>query len=123
MCIRDSRWAEGYFDEEGIFYAGYWVPVTDQDGFVWIPGWFDGKAWIEGYWVRDAEAYSEDIADWEPAEGWDGGWEVGSAWGDGVVIENHTDAGARLARPGPTDADLPLALPVDAVPMELRGTE
>lgn len=121
----DFRWADGYFDEDGVFHAGYWVPVEDQDGFVWIPGWFDGKAWVEGYWVRDAEAYAEDIADWEPAEGWDDGWEVGSAWGDGVVIENRTesDGGARLARPGPANGDMPLALPVDAVPMELRGTE
>lgn len=100
-------WLSAYYDEDGIFHAGYWLPITEEIGFTWVPGWFDGNQWVEGYWVRADEYASEDVQNWQPAEGWDDGWEVGSGWGDGEVI----DAGA--VDSGIIEEDLPLALPAN----------
>ncbi len=96
-------WISSYYDEDGVFHSGYWMPVEAQPGFVWVPGWFDGNAWQEGYWVRSDEYEQTDPATWTPEPGWDDGWQVGSGWGDGEVLQNAT--------PGP-GADAPLAIPV-----------
>ncbi|MCB9664101.1 MAG: hypothetical protein H6732_08295 [Alphaproteobacteria bacterium] len=68
-------WVGPFFDADGIFHAGYWAPVEPVPGHVWIPGWFDGTTWVEGYWVQEAEYETTDVQAWEPPEGWHEGWE------------------------------------------------
>ncbi len=91
-------WVGAVFDEDGVYQAGYWMPVEEEDGEVWIPGWFDGEAWNEGYWVDEEEYYASDPENYEPEEGWDEGWDDE----DSVVSESDDD-------------DVPLAIPVDLV--------
>ena len=102
----DFTWVSSYYDTDGVFHAGYWMPYDDQVGFVWVPGWFDGNQWVDGYWVRHNEYVSEDVQDWQPQTGWNDGWEVGAGWGDGEVMNNHS-SGEYVY-----EEDLPLALPV-----------
>ena len=97
-------WVSAFYDEEGVYQSGYWLPVDEQDGFVWVPGWFDGTEWIQGHWVRQAEYDSVDLEEWQPAEGYDDGWEV-EGWGDGQV-ESYSTADA-----GEGD-EAPLGIPV-----------
>ena len=72
---RDHVWIEAFYDEEGLINTGYWYPRVEQAGQVWIPGWFDGNTWSEGYWVDEREYRDADIEAWEPEEGWNAGWE------------------------------------------------
>jgi hypothetical protein len=88
------RWVGASFAEDGVFRAGYWEPVEQRRGHVWIPGWFDGTEWIEGYWVPEAEYEEADPDDWEPPAGWDAGRDV-------------------PADPPKRDDEPPLALPVE----------
>ena len=85
------RWVSSAFDEDGTFHAGYWEPIEQKPGQVWIPGWFDGQTWQEGYWVPEPEYEAADPAAWQPEEGWDDGWDVNDD--------------------GPPSGDPPLALP------------
>lgn len=90
-------WVSAYYDEDGTFHTGYWAPLQQSPGQVWIPGWFDGTRWIEGYWVNEQEYESTDVQGWQPPEGWNDGWDVGG-YGNGQVQP-------------PADAQ-PLGLPV-----------
>ncbi|MCK6508016.1 hypothetical protein L6R53_32400, partial [Myxococcota bacterium] len=93
---RDYVWVGAWYDDQGIFHSGYWEPKEALAGHVWIPGWFDGEQWVEGYWVAEAEYDSADPENWQPPEGWDAGWDE-----------------AEAAQPEPAeDGELPLALPV-----------
>ena len=85
-----------------VYAPGYWMPAEAQDGYTWVPGWFDGNSWEEGYWVLDSEFQNADVEGWQPESGWDEGWEAGAGWGDGEVIDNNA----------PVDDDAPLALPI-----------
>jgi len=109
----DYYWISSYYDEDGVFHSGYWMPIDDQEGYVWIPGWFDGNAWEDGYWVRDEEVYAEDLATWEPVEGWDDGWEVGGGWGAGDVVRNDSPGGPGPDKETAPSVEVPLALPVE----------
>jgi hypothetical protein len=112
-------WTSAWYDEQGIFHAGYWMPTEAQAGFTWIPGWFDGNEWVAGYWVPDAEYESADTKNYTPAAGWDAGWEVGGGWGDGAVVNNRTGeptpAAPETAATGTSESasDRPLAVPVE----------
>jgi hypothetical protein len=64
------RWVSAYLDEDGIIHAGYWEPVDDRPGYVWIPGWFDGDTWIEGYWVSEQQYRDAKPDEYQPDEGW-----------------------------------------------------
>ena len=66
-------WVSAYYDEDGVMHAGYWAPLDQRPGSVWIPGWFDGNQWIEGYWVAETQYESEDVQGWQPEAGWDDG--------------------------------------------------
>ncbi len=88
------RWISSYYDGEGIYHSGYWEPIQAQAGAVWVPGWFDGNAWQEGYWVPTEEYESVDLASWEPEPGFDAGWEDEPEEEDAL-----TDAGPPLAMP------------------------
>lgn len=94
------QWITWWYDDNGVRYGGYWEPLESRPGQVWIPGWFDGNEWIQGYWVSEADYASSDPATWQPEEGWDAGWDE--------PAQPVTTAGA---------GDLPLALPV------LEGSE
>ena len=72
---RDYDWVPAYYDEEGLINTGYWYPKLEEPGQVWIPGWFDGNEWSEGYWVDEREYRDADIEGWQPEEGWNAGWE------------------------------------------------
>lgn len=104
------RWLDSYFDADGIYHAGYWEPLEDEPGYVWVPGWFDGNEWIDGYWVLQEEYEQTNLDTWVPEEGWDDGWEVGSGWGDGEVEVNRTPDGS--GEDAVLDEKAPLALPV-----------
>lgn len=101
-------WVNGYFDESGVFSAGYWMPTTSNPGYVWVPGWFDGQAWVEGYWEPEAKYYSADVQNWQPEQGWNDGWDSSSSASDGkkaaVAPTSSTDS---------AEEDMPLAVPVE----------
>jgi hypothetical protein len=100
-------WVSSFYGDDGVFHTGYWAPLQDEPGFVWIQGWFDGTQWIEGYWVAETEYENTDLSTWQPDAGWDAGWEV-DGFGDGSML----GTGAEV----PVDPDtgaLPLGLPVD----------
>ncbi len=82
------RWVTASYGPDSVYSAGYWEPLTAQPGQLWIPGWFDGESWVEGYWVPD----DTPEVSFTPPEGWTTGGE----------------------RPAPLSADAPLAIP--AVP-------
>lgn len=105
-------WVSSYYDEDSIFHAGYWMPTQDQPGSVWVPGWFDGNAWQEGYWEDERKYGAADIQNWQPEDGWNDGWEAGEGWGDGEVIENR----------GTTGDDRPIAMPVWFDEADLEGS-
>ena len=84
-------WVGSAYDEEGLYRAGYWLPLTDRPGQVWIPGWFDGNTWVEGQWVSGSE-YDDVDRGWTPEPEQEAGWDATS-------------------RPVPEER--PLALPVD----------
>jgi hypothetical protein len=65
------RWVSAWLEEDGVFHQGFWEPTEDRPGHVWIPGWFDGTAWVEGYWVEQAEYDRADPETWQPEPGWD----------------------------------------------------
>ena len=69
-------WVSSWFDDDGIYHTGYWEPIQATQGQVWIPGWFDGNVWIEGYWVSENEYLNTNVRDWEPEEGWNDGWDT-----------------------------------------------
>jgi hypothetical protein len=85
-------WVEAYYDDTGIFNTGYWYPLQEESGQVWIPGWFDGNEWLEGYWVDEREYRDADIDAWQPEEGWDAGWDSSEA-------PEELPSGAPLAMP------------------------
>ena len=88
------RWVSSWYDHNGVFNSGYWEPGDDRYGHVWIPGWFDGSAWIAGYWVPEAEYGNADVQGWQPEGGVDDGWSE--------------------PRPDPLQAEeAPLAVPID----------
>jgi hypothetical protein len=68
-------WVSALFDTDGVFHSGYWLPLEDQQASVWIPGWFDGNVWIEGYWVSEEEYVEEDLDNFVPEDGYDAGWD------------------------------------------------
>jgi len=90
---RDFDWIPAFYDEEGIINTGYWYPTRSEPEQVWIPGWFDGNEWSEGYWVDEGEYRDADIEGWEPEEGWNAGWE------DADVSEDALAPDAPLAVP------------------------
>ena len=111
-------WISGFFDEDGIYNAGYWFPIEEQVGFVWVPGWFDGQAWVEGYWVREDEYVGADFESWAPEEGWHEGWEVGEGWGDGEIL-NSSSADAFPGSDSSVTAQMPLGIPI-SIPEETQ---
>jgi hypothetical protein len=80
------------YDADGIYEAGYWDPDEGKPGYVWIPGWFDGNQWIEGYWVTEAEYKNTDPSSYQPDEGWNDGW-------DDKSTEMSADEGPPIAIP------------------------
>ena len=105
-------WISAWYDEDGIFHTGYWEPTQANPGAVWIPGWFDGNQWVEGYWVSEAEYSSTDPNDWQPEAGWNDGWDPSTG-----ELEDEADDVYYYYYDNPeagdeTHADVPLALPV-----------
>lgn len=92
---QDYVWVAPYYAEDGVFHSGYWEPKVALPGHVWIPGWFDGEQWIEGYWVTEQEYSSTDTSTWEAPEGWNDGWEET----DEVEAEPLDDGSLPLAIP------------------------
>lgn len=102
------RWLSAYYDEGGVYRAGYWAPIEDRPGHQWVPGWFDGTEWVPGYWITDEEAAKEDVAGWKPPEGATEGWEGAPEPGDGEEPPEATIVKKRTAR----DGEKPVAVPV-----------
>lgn len=111
-------WVSSYYDADGIYHGGYWAPLEERAGEVWVPGWFDGNQWVEGYWVPEAEYESTDVSSWEPAAGWDDGWEV-EGFGDGAIVAGDgSDTAAPAPAPAPASVapvpeGSPLGIPVE----------
>jgi hypothetical protein len=76
------RWVSSAYATDGTYHSGYWEPIEAKPGQVWVPGWFDGNTWIDGYWVSEAEYDKADAKNYEPEKGWDAGWEGGSSAGE-----------------------------------------
>ncbi len=116
-------WVNGYFDEDGIYSAGYWMPTQERPGQVWVPGWFDGHQWVEGYWVSESEYYNADVQGWEPEAGYDDGWQedqVSSSspsrsGGDSPRKQTVSASGSSGEIPPASseEDEVPLAIPVE----------
>jgi hypothetical protein len=65
------RWVPARTTSDGVRNGGYWDPIESRADSVWIPGWFDGNQWVEGYWVSKSEYDATDPSTWEPDAGWD----------------------------------------------------
>jgi hypothetical protein len=65
------RWVPARTTSDGVRNGGYWEPIESRADSVWIPGWFDGNQWVEGYWVSKSEYDATDPSTWEPYAGWD----------------------------------------------------
>ena len=65
------RWVPARTTNDGVRCSGYWQPTETRVDHVWVPGWFDGNQWVEGYWVTQREYDATDPAAWEPDPGWD----------------------------------------------------
>ncbi len=61
-------WVNSFFNEEGEFTTGYWAPTEEKQGMTWIPGWFDGTSWVEGYWADSREVQKANLEDFEPGD-------------------------------------------------------
>ena len=88
------HWVAATYEGDGIYDAGYWDPVDGKPGYVWVPGWFDGNQWIEGYWVTEAEYKNTDPSSYQADDGWNDGWD-----------DKSSDVAA--------DEGPPIAIPVD----------
>lgn len=94
---RGFGWVSAYYDDDGIFHAGYWMPMDAESGYTWVPGWFDGNEWVAGYWVRDDDFRNANVQDYQPADGWDDGWR---GVGDGEILDEvQAGEGTPLALP------------------------
>lgn len=91
------RWVSAAFDEDGVFEGGYWEPVVDRPDSTWIPGWFDGNEWVDGYWVSNVEYNAATPDTYNPPPGFDDGW-------------SDDTAGASSTPANPDEQ--PLAIPV-----------
>ena len=60
------QWVMPSYDKNGVYHAGYWKPLQENPGHVWIPGWYDGNQWVKGYWVSEKQYDSEDVQSWTP---------------------------------------------------------
>ncbi len=107
-------WVEGYYTEDGRYVPGHWRPVgSGPEGYVWEPGFFDGKYWVDGFWRPGAlagmawveAAYDADglfrAGYWEPVQPnsghvWIPGWFDGHSWQPGHWV---TDADYAQADP------------------------
>ena len=99
----DFTWVSAYYDNDGTFHTGYWAPTQAQPGQVWIPGWFDGNAWIEGYWVDENQYQNTDVSTWQAPEGYDAGWQ-NEGYGSGQATPNT---------PSPPPQEQALGIPID----------
>ena len=112
-------WVNAYFDQDGIYSAGYWMPTEDRPGYVWVPGWFDGDRWIEGYWVTESEYYSADVESWQAPEGWNDGWDQQA---EPAPAPSKSGSRATVApESSATNAqdEIPLAIPVEVESTDL----
>jgi len=106
-------WVSSFYDEEGIFHSGYWMPETEPPGQIWIPGWFDGNEWVPGYFEDEQAYYDTDLDAWEPEEGVDDGWEMGEVIYDGIEEQGQGPPSARIVELyGDLEGQEPLAVPV-----------
>ena len=96
-------WVSSWYDADGVYNSGYWEPTNNNPGQIWIPGWFDGNEWVEGYWVGEDEYQNTDINDWQPDDGWHDGWDPdsGDLYGGNEDVYAPTEPGT-----------IPLAMPV-----------
>jgi hypothetical protein len=108
-------WVNAYYDDEGIYHSGYWMPLEDQPGMVWVPGWFDGNEWISGYWIPESEYTDDAVQSWQPPEGVQDGWEQeqdprGAA--PSATLRPSTASPSTAGESAGESGEAPLALPV-----------
>lgn len=96
-------WMSTFFDEDGIYNGGYWLPLDDRIGEDWVPGWFDGGDWVEGYWISEDEVAAEDLTAWEPDPGFDDGWDADSL--EQPMVDEIDLGDAPLAMPVPYSSE------------------
>lgn len=103
-------WVSAFYDQDGIFHGGYWLPTEERSGQEWIPGWFDGSDWVEGYWLPTSEMTESALGRYTPPEGFDDGWDDDEEYSRQAPPPRATIA-PRESDVGPPDQ--PLALPID----------
>ena len=101
-------WVSAFYDDDGIYHAGYWVPAEERPGEEWVPGWFDGNEWIPGYWVLAEQVNEQALQDWQPPDGYDDGWDfMEITVEDGVPPESEM-----IERYRDETGEAPLGVPV-----------
>ena len=98
------EWVEGYYLEDGTYLAGHWRPTTDApEGYTWEPGFFDGEAWVGGFWRPEFRRGFVWVSSWFDSDGifhagyweplrdeagfvWVPGWFDGTQWVEGEWV-------------------------------------
>ncbi|RME25293.1 MAG: hypothetical protein D6798_09300, partial [Deltaproteobacteria bacterium] len=101
----DWIWVDGYYLDDGTYVWGYWVPAGEApDGYVWVPGFWDGDTYVDGFWRPESRPgyvwvgawYDEDgvyhSGYWEPTVAepgkvWIPGWFDGETWVNGYWVD------------------------------------
>jgi hypothetical protein len=53
-------WVPGSYDPYGFYTPGYWQPTGVRVGYLWVPGYWIGHTYHDGYWRphgRDGQAW------------------------------------------------------------------
>ena len=105
-------WVGGYYDPYGFYHPGYWAPSAPpvtyvSAGYVFVPGWWQGATYIEGYYRAPSRAgwlwvdgyYLSDNSyvpgHWEPQSTapdgyvWEPGFFDGDTWVEGFYRPEH----------------------------------
>ena len=106
----DWAWTDGYYLDDGTHVRGHWAPSgPGPEGYVWEPGFWDGEAYVDGFWRPEFRVgylwvsafYDTDgilhSGYWVPDEErrdeeWIPGWFDGNEWVEGywVPLEEMT---------------------------------
>lgn len=72
-------WAAGHYDAWGQWHPGHWRPVSARAGYDWVPGYWVGAHYYDGYWRSyNRVGYS-----------WVSGYYSRGAWCEGYWHDGH----------------------------------
>ena len=86
----DWQWIPGGVDAYGYFVPGYWAPISPNPGYLWAPGYWQGRSYYEGYWRPEVQVGNAWVGGY-----YAGGRYVNARWvgeREAARAEAHADA-------------------------------